>query len=52
MSKYKAIVIGDKRKFLSVEIDISDHEEFENFDIMTDHGSAEIKNTLIIELID
>ena len=43
----KSINRGDKRKFLSVEIDISDHEEFENFDIMTDHGSAEIKNTLI-----
>ena len=41
----KSINRGDKRKFLSIEIEISQNEEFINFDM----GSSqdEIKNTLI-----
>ena len=41
----KSINRGDKRKFLSIEIEISQNEEFINYDI----GSSqdEIKNTLI-----
>ena len=41
----KSINRGDKRKFLSIEIEISQNEEFIDFDM----GSSqdEIKNTLI-----
>lgn len=43
----KSINRGDKRKFLSVEIEISDNEDFEYFDISQEHEPNEIRQCLI-----
>ena len=43
----KSINRGDKRRFLSVEIEISDNEDFEYFDISQEHGPNEIRQCLI-----
>ena len=43
--KVKDINRGDKRRFLSVEIDISDDEQFEQFEI--GESPDQIKNTII-----
>ena len=43
----KSINRGDKRKFLSVEIEISDNEDFEYFDLSHKHRPNEIKQSLI-----
>ena len=43
----KSINRGDKRKFLSVEIEISDNEDFEYFDLSHEHRPNEIRQSLI-----
>ena len=43
----KSINRGDKRRFLSIEIEISDNEDFEYFDISQEHGPNEIRQCLI-----